>query len=91
MRNVWGAPRLGYEARAAPYVGTGGNKGRLRETWHVKTNTGRHRKAPSLYRLAFEDAVSGLLSAKPADLSEKAARKAGAQPKKATTGSRPKG
>jgi hypothetical protein len=56
----------------------------------VKKNTGRHGKAPSLYRLAFEDAVSGLLSAKPADLSEKAAQKAGAQSKKAKKGSRRK-
>jgi hypothetical protein len=32
----------------------------------VKKITGRHSKAPSLYRLAFEEAVSGLLSAKPA-------------------------
>jgi len=56
----------------------------------VKKNTGRHGKAPSLYRLAFEDAVSGLLSAKPADLSEKAAQKAGAQSKKARKGSRRK-
>jgi len=52
----------------------------------VKKNTGKH-KAPSLYRLAFEDAVSGLLSAKPADLSENAAEKVGAQPKKAKKGS----
>jgi len=50
----------------------------------------RHSKAPSLYRLAFEDAVSGLLSAKPADLSEKAAQKVGARPKKAKKGSRQK-
>jgi len=57
----------------------------------VKKNTGRHRKALSLYRLAFEDAVSGLLSAKPADLSEKAARTAGARPKKGKKGSRRKG
>ena len=57
----------------------------------MKKNTGRHRKALSLYRLAFEDAVSGLLSGKPADTSEKAARKAGAQPKKAKKGSRRKG
>jgi hypothetical protein len=56
----------------------------------VKKNTGRHSKAPSLYRLAFEDAVSGLLSAKPADLSEKAAQKAGALTKKAKKGSRRK-
>ena len=57
----------------------------------MKKNTGRHRKALSLYRLAFEDAVSGLLSAKPADLSEKAARTAGARPKKGKKGSRRKG
>jgi len=56
----------------------------------VKKISGRHRKALSLYRLAFEDAVSGLLSAKPADLSEKAAQKVGARPKKAKTGSRRK-
>ena len=68
MRNVWGARRLGYEARAAPHVRTRGKTGRCRWTGHVKKNTGRHRKALSLYRLAFEDAVSGLLSAKPAAL-----------------------
>ncbi len=57
----------------------------------MKKNTGGHRRTLSLYRLAFEEAVSGLLSAKPADLSEKAARKAGARPKKAKKGSRRKG
>jgi hypothetical protein len=57
----------------------------------VKKRTGRHGKAPSLYRLAFEDAVSGLLAAKPADSTEKAAQKAGARSKKAKTGSRRKG
>jgi hypothetical protein len=57
----------------------------------VKKITGRHRKAPSLYRLAFEDAVSGLIKAKQADTSEKAARKAGARPKKAKKRSRRKG
>lgn len=57
----------------------------------MKKNTGSHRKALSLYRLAFEDAVSGLRSAKPADLSEQAARKAGARPKKAKKASRRKG
>jgi len=57
----------------------------------VKKNTGRHSKVPSLYRLAFEEVVSGLLSAKPADLSEKAAPKAGARPKKTKKGSRRKG
>ena len=54
----------------------------------MKKSTGRHRKAPSLYRLAFEDAVSGLIKAMPADISEKAARKVGARPKKAKKGSR---
>jgi hypothetical protein len=57
----------------------------------VKKSTGRHDKAPSLYRLAFEEAVSGLLSAKPAELSEKAIQKAGARPKTAKKGSRRKG
>ncbi len=57
----------------------------------MKKNTGGHRRTLSLYRLAFEEAVSGLLSAKPADLSEKAAWKAGARPKKAKKGSRRKG
>jgi hypothetical protein len=56
----------------------------------VKKNTGRHSKAPSLYRLAFEEVVSSLLSAKPADLSEKAAQEAGARPKKAKKESRRK-
>ena len=60
--------------------------------WHVKKkSTGRLRKAPSLYRLAFEDAVSGLIKAKPADISDKAAQKVGARPKKAKNGSRRKG
>jgi len=57
----------------------------------VKKITGRHSKTFSLYRLAFEEAVSGLLSAKPADLSEKAAQKAAARPKKTKKGSRRKG
>jgi hypothetical protein len=57
----------------------------------VKKITDRHSKTLSLYRLAFEEAVSGLLSAKPADLSEKAAQKAGAQPKKVKKRSRQKG
>jgi hypothetical protein len=57
----------------------------------VKKSTGRHSKTLSLYRLAFEEAVSGLLSAKPADLSEKAPQKAGARPKKAKKGSSRKG
>jgi hypothetical protein len=58
----------------------------------VKKVTGRHSKTFSLYRLAFEEAVSGLLSAKPADLSEKAAaQKAAARPKKTKKGSRRKG
>jgi len=57
----------------------------------VKKSTGRHRKAPSLYRLAFEDAVSGLIKAKQADISDKAVQKVGAQPKRAKKGSRRKG
>ena len=57
----------------------------------MKKSTGRHRKAPSLYRLAFEDAVSGLIKAKQADLSEKAAQKVGARPKKTKKGSRRNG
>ncbi len=57
----------------------------------MKKSTGRHRKALSLYRLAFEDAVSGLIKAKQADLSEKAARKVGPRPKKTKKGSRRNG
>ena len=57
----------------------------------MKKITGRHSKTLSLYRLAFEDAVSGLIKAKQADISEKAAQKPGARPKKATKGSRRKG
>jgi hypothetical protein len=56
----------------------------------VKKSTGRHRKAPSLYRLAFEEALSGLIKRKRADISDKAARKVGARPKKAKKGSRRK-
>jgi hypothetical protein len=57
----------------------------------VKKITGRHRKAPSLYRLAFEDAVFGLIKAKQADISENVAQKVGARSKKAKKGSRRKG
>lgn len=57
----------------------------------MKKSTGRHAKAPSLYRVAFEEAVSGLIKAKQADISEKAAQKVGARPKKAKKGSRRKG
>jgi hypothetical protein len=57
---------------------------------HVKKDTGRHSKALSLYRLAFEEVVSGLLKVKPSDTSEKAAQKAEARPKKARKGSRRK-
>ncbi len=57
----------------------------------MKKGTGRHTKAPSLYRVAFEEAVSGLIKAKQADISEKAAQKVGARPKKAKKGSRRKG
>jgi hypothetical protein len=60
----------------------------------VKKSTGKHSKALSLYRLAFEDAVSGLIKAKQADISdisEKAAQKVGARPKKTKKGSRRNG
>jgi len=42
----------------------------------VKTNTGRHGTALSLYRLAFDDVVSDLLKVKPADTSERAGQRA---------------
>jgi len=42
----------------------------------VKTSTDRHSKALSLYRLAFDDVVSDLLKAKPADTSERTGQKA---------------
>jgi hypothetical protein len=60
----------------------------------VKKSTGKHGKALSLYRLAFEDAVSGLIKAKQADISdisEKATQKVGARPKKTKKGSRRNG
>jgi hypothetical protein len=57
----------------------------------VKKISGRHRKAPSLYRLAFEDAVSALIKAKQLDISENVAHKVGARPKKVKKGSRRKG
>jgi hypothetical protein len=57
----------------------------------VKKITGRHSKTPSLYCLAFEDAVSGLIKAKQADISENVAQKVRARPKKAKKGSRRKG
>ena len=57
----------------------------------MKKNTGRPSKALSLYRLAFEDAVSGLRKAKPADTSENVTERADTRPKKAKTGSRRKG
>jgi hypothetical protein len=60
-------------------------------TGPVKTNTSRHSKALSLYRLAFEDVVSDLLKVKPADTSERAGLKAETRPHKARKGSRRKG
>ncbi len=57
----------------------------------MKKISGRHRKAPSLYRLAFEDAVSALIKAKQLDISENVAHKVGARPKKVKKGSRRKG
>ena len=56
----------------------------------MKKNTGRPSKALSLYRLAFEEVVSGLRKAKPADTSEKVAQRAD-RPKKAKKGLRRKG
>jgi len=57
----------------------------------VKTNTGRHSKALSLYRLAFDDVVSDLLKVKPADPSERTGQKTEKRPHKARKGSRRKG
>jgi len=57
----------------------------------VKTTTGRHNEAPSLYRLAFDDVVSGLLKVKPAATSERAAQKAEARLKTSRKRSRRKG
>jgi hypothetical protein len=57
----------------------------------VKTTTGRHSEAPSLYRLAFDDVVSDLLKVKPATTSERAAQKAEARLKTARKRSRRKG
>ncbi len=57
----------------------------------MKTNTGRHSKALSLYRRAFDDVVSDLLKVKPADTSERAGQKAETRPHKARKGSRRKG
>jgi hypothetical protein len=57
----------------------------------VKKITGRHSKTPSLYRLAFEEALSGLIKAKQTDISEKAAQQVGARPKKVKKGSGRKG
>ena len=54
----------------------------------MKTNPGRHSKAPSLYRLAFGDVVSYLLEAA---TSERAAQKAEARLNTARKGSRRKG
>jgi hypothetical protein len=57
----------------------------------VKTNTGRHSKALSLYRLAFNDVVSGLLKVKAADIAEGAGQKPETRPNKTRKGSRRKG
>jgi hypothetical protein len=56
----------------------------------VKKNTRRHSKPLSLYRLAFEEAVSDLLKVKRADVDQTAAQKAEARPKKAKKGSKRK-
>jgi len=52
----------------------------------VKMNTGRHSKALSLYRLAFDDVVSDLLKVKAADTLERAGQKAQTRPSKARKG-----
>ena len=57
----------------------------------MKTNTARHSKALSLYRLAFNDVVSDLLKVKPADIAEGAGQKAETRPNKAKKGSGRKG
>jgi hypothetical protein len=57
----------------------------------VKTNTGRHSKTLSLYRLAFDDVVSDLLKVKPVNTSERAGEKPQTRPNKARRGSRRKG
>jgi len=57
----------------------------------VKTNTGRHSKALSLYRLAFDDVVSELVKVKATDTSERAGQKAEPRPNKARKRSRRKG
>jgi len=56
----------------------------------VKTNTARHSKALSLYRLAFDDVVSDLLKVKAADTSERAGQKTDTRPNKARKGARRK-
>jgi len=57
----------------------------------MKKNTGRPRKVLSLYRLAFEEVVSSLRKAKPADTSKKVAQRADTRPKKARKGPSRKG
>jgi len=58
----------------------------------VKTNTGRHSKALSLYRLAFDDVVSELVKVKAVDTSERSGQKAEPRPNnKARKRSRRKG
>lgn len=79
-------PRI--RLHAAEVQGEVGQRG---ETGHVKTNPGRHKKAPSLYRLAFDDVVSDLLKGKTADTPERADRTAERRPTKVRRGSRPKG
>lgn len=61
------------------------------EVRHVKTRTGRHSKVLSVYRLAFDDVVSGLLKVKAADIVERAGQKAETRPSKSGKGSRQKG
>ena len=57
----------------------------------MKTSTGRHSTAPSLYRRAFDDVVSDLLNVKPAATLEAATQKAEARLKTARKGQGGKG
>lgn len=78
-------PRI--RLHAAEVQGEVGQRG---ETGHMKTNPWRHSKAPSLYRLAFDDVVSDLLKVKTADTPERADQTAERRPNKVRRGSRRK-
>jgi hypothetical protein len=57
----------------------------------VKTNTARHSKVLSLYRLAFDDVVSDLRKVKTADTPERGERTAETRSNKVRRRSRRKG